>query len=97
MERRVPEDFPARLKSIRRNLGMTQGELAAPVYTKAYISMLESGRTRASMKALMHFSERLGVSIPELLGGRPKRGRASLAGISTEMLLQELGRRVRHG
>lgn len=36
--------------------------------------MLESGRTRASMKTLEHISTKLGVSVTELLGGVPQPG-----------------------
>jgi len=48
---------------------MTQAQVAEPNYTKAYISMLESGRTRASMKALEHIAGVLGVKPADLLGG----------------------------
>lgn len=38
--------------------------------------MLESGRTRASMRALEHISRKLGVSVAELLGGVPQPNQA---------------------
>jgi len=61
----------ARIRSLRTARGLTQAQLAEPQYTKAYISMLESGRTRASMKALEHIAGRLGVQPSDLLGGSP--------------------------
>ncbi|MCA1683261.1 MAG: tetratricopeptide repeat protein [Actinobacteria bacterium] len=64
-------DAGARIRSLRTARGLTQAQLAEPQYTKAYISMLESGRTRASMKALEHIAGRLGVQPSDLLGGSP--------------------------
>ena len=62
-------DVGARIRSLRTAKGMTQAQVAEPNYTKAYISMLESGRTRASMKALEHIAGVLGVKPADLLGG----------------------------
>src|SRR5256885_15724755 len=62
-------DVGARIRSLRTAKGLTQAQLADPLYTKAYISMLESGRTRASMKALEHIAAVLGVQPSDLLGG----------------------------
>jgi tetratricopeptide (TPR) repeat protein len=64
-------DVGARIRSLRTAKGLTQAQLAEPNYTKAYISMLESGRTRASMKALEHIAGVLGVQPADLLGGAP--------------------------
>ena len=50
-EPRASADVGARIRSLRTAKGLTQAQVAEPQYTKAYISMLESGRTRASMKA----------------------------------------------
>src|ERR1044071_6189364 len=63
-------DVGARIRSLRTAKGLTQAQLAEPLYTKAYISMLESGRTRASMKALEHIAAQLGVQPSDLLGGQ---------------------------
>src|SRR6185503_19511960 len=63
-------DVGARIRSLRTAKGLTQAQLADPLYTKAYISMLESGRTRASMKALEHIAAALGVQPSDLLGGQ---------------------------
>ncbi len=64
-------DVGARIRSLRTAKGLTQAQVAEPQYTKAYISMLESGRTRASMKALEHIAGVLGVKPADLLGGSP--------------------------
>lgn len=57
----------ARIRALRTARGLTQAGLAAPRYTKAYISMLEAGRTRASMRALEHIAEKLDVRPADLL------------------------------
>src|SRR3954464_4567164 len=62
-------DVGARIRSLRTAPALTHAQLAEPLYTKAYISMLESGRTRASMKALEHIAGALGVKPSDLLGG----------------------------
>src|SRR4030081_3806869 len=62
-------DVGARIRSLRTAKGLTQAQVAEPNYTKAYISMLESGRTRASMKALEHIARVRGVKPADLLGG----------------------------
>src|SRR5258708_19408560 len=67
----MTSDVGARIRSLRTARGLTQAQLAEPQYTKAYVSMLESGRTRASMKALEHIAGRLGVHPSDLLGGSP--------------------------
>jgi tetratricopeptide (TPR) repeat protein len=50
---------------------MTQRELAAPLYTHAYISTIEAGRRHPSRRAVEHFARKLGVEPEELLTGRP--------------------------
>ena len=54
----------------------TQAQLAEGRYTAAYISALERGLAKPSMAALTFLSERLGVSIPDLVAEeRPAAGR----------------------
>lgn len=50
-----------RIREARRRAGLTQQQLAADRYTKAYISALETGIARPSMVALSFLSERLGL------------------------------------
>src|SRR5438094_6556726 len=70
-------DVGARIRSLRTAKGLTQAQLADPLYTKAYISMLESGRTRASMKALEHIAGVLGVNPSICSAAHPLRRRRS--------------------
>src|SRR3979490_2882462 len=62
-------DVGARIRSLRTAKGLARAQGAERNYTKAYIAMLESGRTRASMKALEHIAGVLGVKPADLLGG----------------------------
>lgn len=60
----------------RLRLGLTQAETARGRYTAAYISALERGLAKPSMAALTFLSERLGVSVPDLVAEeRPAAGR----------------------
>jgi transcriptional regulator with XRE-family HTH domain len=61
--RRVGE----RIRQARTRVGLTQAQLAKGRYTAAYISALERGLAKPSMAALTFLSERLGVSVPDLV------------------------------
>jgi transcriptional regulator with XRE-family HTH domain len=61
--RRVGE----RIRQARTRIGLTQAQLSRGRYTAAYISALERGLAKPSMAALTFLSERLGVSIPDLV------------------------------
>lgn len=66
----------ARILQARTRMGLTQRQLAEGRYTAAYISALERGLAKPSMAALTFLSERLGVSIPDLVAEeRPAAGR----------------------
>ncbi|MFC3573583.1 helix-turn-helix domain-containing protein [Streptomyces yaanensis] len=70
-ERDDPETIGRRVQQLRTERGLTQKQLAEPVYTPAYISTVEAGRVRASEPALRHIAERLGIAYEELVTGRP--------------------------
>jgi transcriptional regulator with XRE-family HTH domain len=82
-------DVGARIRSLRTAKGLTQAQVAEPQYTKAYISMLESGRTRASMKALEHIAGVLGVKPADLLGGRASPATPQFTLLEARRLLEE--------
>jgi transcriptional regulator with XRE-family HTH domain len=69
----VEEDRPlalrvgARLRKARTNAGMTQAQLSAGRYTKAYVSALENGLSKPSMAALNFFADRLQLPIERFL------------------------------
>lgn len=55
------------IKKIRRERGLTQEALAGPEFTKGYISALERGAVRPSLKALEIFARRLEIPIADFL------------------------------
>ena len=56
-----------RLRDARHKRGMSQDQVAKPEFTKSYVSAVERGKARPSLKALELMSRRLGVSSSELL------------------------------
>ncbi len=63
----LAQQVGARLKVARNRAGLTQRELAAPRYTKAYISALENGLIKPSMAALRFLARKLGTVPSEFL------------------------------
>lgn len=59
--------FGERLRTLREARGLTQADLAAGDFSKGFISLLETGRTRASLRAAGIIAARLGVSVADLL------------------------------
>ncbi|MGY3202945.1 helix-turn-helix domain-containing protein [Streptomyces sp. TE5632] len=72
-ERDDPDIIGRRVQRLRVQRGLTQKQLAEPVYTPAYVSTLEAGRVRPSDDALRHLADRLGVTFDELTTGRSAR------------------------
>ena len=70
--------FGARLRRIRRSRGLTQKDLAEPVYSDAYVSTLEADRRHPSREAIRYFAQKLGVDEEELLSGRPSHLHSTL-------------------
>src|SRR3954468_19881969 len=60
-----------RIRAARHERGMSQENLAQPEFTKSYVSAVERGKARPSLKALELMSRRLGIPMPELLTGVP--------------------------
>ncbi len=77
--RRVGE----RVREARTRLGLTQAETARGRYTAAYISALERGLAKPSMAALTFLSERLGVSVQDLVAEE----RPAAARLEADLLL----------
>ncbi|AEV82007.1 regulatory protein [Actinoplanes sp. SE50] len=73
--------FGGRLRELRKARGFSQRELAAPRYTAAFVSSVESGRRAPSTDAVAYFAERLGVTPRALTTGEDPdhRVRARLA------------------
>jgi tetratricopeptide (TPR) repeat protein len=69
----LARDIGARLRAARKQAGLTQQQLAAGRYTKAYVSALETGASRPSMAALHFFADRLGLPVERLLRDEASR------------------------
>lgn len=63
----VDPAFGDRLRSLRQARGLTQAALAADDFTTGFISLVETGRTRVSLRAAEILSRRLGVAVSELM------------------------------
>jgi tetratricopeptide (TPR) repeat protein len=71
-----------RLRELRLARGLSQAQLAEPHFSKALISLAETGRTRISLRAAEILAGKLGVSAADLLR-RPEPG----AGAGGELAL----------
>lgn len=60
---------------MRLAAGLTQAQLAAGRYTKAYVSALETGASKPSMAALNFFADRLGITPGRLIDDEPSSWR----------------------
>jgi tetratricopeptide (TPR) repeat protein len=56
---------------VRTKLGLTQAQLASPEFSISYISAIERGKIRPSLKALSILAKRLDVPLTFLLEGSP--------------------------
>ena len=63
MDMQTPTPVGARIRQKRQELGLSQRELAAPGVSYAYISRIEAGFRRPSVKALRKLAPKLGVSV----------------------------------
>ncbi len=59
------------IREVRTKLGMTQAQLASPEFSISYISAIERGKIRPSLKALSILARRLDVPLTFLLEGSP--------------------------
>ena len=77
-----PTPFARRLKRLREESGLSQRQLASTKVSYAYISRLEHGTRRPSMRAIRSLAKKLGVNPVYLetgqmltcpyCGGKPK-------------------------
>src|SRR5439155_26343709 len=78
----IDPSFGERLRVLRVQRGITQRALAEPEFTKGFISHVETGRTRVSLRAAGILAGRLGVKVTDLLatpaGGREARAELRL-------------------
>src|SRR3954466_6026132 len=65
-----PESIGGRLRRLRLERQLSQRDLASPGVSYAYISRIEAGARRPSVKALRQLAPKLGVSVEYLETGR---------------------------
>ena len=68
-----PESIGQRLRRLRLERGLSQRELSSPGVSYAYISRIEAGARRPSVKALRQLAPKLGVSVEYLETGSDLR------------------------
>lgn len=61
----------ANIREVRTKLSLTQAQLASPEFSISYISAIERGKIRPSLKALSILARRLDVPLTFLLEGSP--------------------------
>ncbi|MFI6287509.1 helix-turn-helix domain-containing protein [Streptomyces sp. NPDC051018] len=61
-------DFGRRLRARRRELGISQQQLAGDVVTSSYVSLLESGKRAPTLDVIIHLADRLQMPVEELVG-----------------------------
>src|SRR6266478_2836767 len=67
--RAVAARVGSNIREVRTKLGLTQAQLAAPEFSISYISAIERGKIRPSLKALSILAKRLDVPLTFLLEG----------------------------
>jgi len=77
-----------RLRQARRARGLSQEALGQPEFTKSYISAIERGITRPSLKALEFLARQLAIPITDLLSAIPPADEPDLAAIDAEVGFQ---------
>src|SRR3954452_1914187 len=71
MDRTGAETIGERLRRLRLERNLSQRELSSPGVSYAYISRIEAGARRPSVKALRKLARKLGVSAEYLETGSP--------------------------
>src|SRR6266511_900169 len=66
-----PNGLGARVREARRERGMSQARLAGGELTKGFISQVEAGLVRPSVRSLQVMANRLGRSLDYFLGDEP--------------------------
>ncbi|MDQ4024216.1 MAG: tetratricopeptide repeat protein [Actinomycetota bacterium] len=82
----------ARIRALRAQKGLSQRDVASPLLTSSYVSLIEAGKRIPSDETLEHIAGRLGVDPVELRTGRSPGAEAEL-----ELRLQEARRTLHAG
>src|ERR1700704_7148343 len=60
-----------RVRSARRDAGLSQAQLAGDELTKGFISQIESGLVRPSIRSLQHIASKLGRPLDYFIADEP--------------------------
>lgn len=94
----IDPSFGLRLRALRLAQGKTQAAVAGSHFTKGYVSLIETGRTRVSLRAAEIIAGRLGVPLGALfLDAADATGTPTVGDLLTQALrrareLEEQGR-----
>ena len=85
-----------RVRTARREAGLSQAALAGDELTKGFISQIESGLVRPSIRSLQHIASRLGRPLDYFLGDEPLAAtkRAAFHRLAAEAAAERLDWRV---
>lgn len=67
MKHRVDPAVGRRLRALREQAGLSQADLAGGDFSNGFISLVETGRCRISVRSAEIFAARLGISVGNLL------------------------------
>jgi tetratricopeptide (TPR) repeat protein len=86
------QELGDRIRRLRLERGLSQRDLAEPLLTPSYVSLIEAGKRFPSSDALDHIAARLSVDATELRTGQSRAAEAAL-----ELRLQEARRALHAG
>ncbi|MFN2587716.1 MAG: tetratricopeptide repeat protein [Actinomycetota bacterium] len=81
-----------RIRALRTKKGLSQRDVAAPLLTSSYVSLIEAGKRIPSDETLEHIAERLGVDPVEL-----RTGQSPGAEVELDLRLQDATRTLHAG
>lgn len=69
MSNHSEENYGARIKDLRIQMGLTQNQVAVELnVTPGYISNVENNRTAMSLRILTYYAKLVGISLDSLVG-----------------------------
>ena len=69
MNNQTEENYGARIKELRIQMGLTQNQVAEELnVTPGYISNVENNRTAMSLRILTYYAKLVGISLDSLVG-----------------------------
>lgn len=84
-----------KIRGLRRQMGMTQADLAGDDFTKSFISQIEKDQARPSLKSLRIFAQRLNRPVSYFLDDEPGESTVpveAMRSLSTGDLLERQGK-----